>query len=168
MTWRLRPTGLPCCLGISERAFGLRSLPATFAGGSRGRHEAELVPRDKVLAQINALFAGDGLSDGDQVSIVETVMRKTLENDDLRVHDVASIPELVGAMRPTPRNVRYSDLRRVCEHYFGAPRTTGGSHAVFRTPWPGDPRVNIQNDKGTAKAYQVRQVLAAIERLEAR
>jgi len=27
-------------------------------------------------------------------------------------------------------------------------------------------RGNIQNDKGTAKAYQVKQVLKAIERLE--
>lgn len=33
--------------------------------------------------------------------------------------------------------------------------------------WPDDPRVNIQNDKGMAKAYQVRQVLKAIDMLEA-
>ena len=33
-------------------------------------------------------------------------------------------------------------------------------------PWEGDPRVNIQNAKGIAKAYQVRQVLKAIERLK--
>jgi hypothetical protein len=33
-------------------------------------------------------------------------------------------------------------------------------------PWQGDPRVNIQNDKGMAKAYQVKQVLKAIERLQ--
>jgi hypothetical protein len=37
---------------------------------------------------------------------------------------------------------------------------------VYRTPWPGDPRVNIQDDQGTAKPYQVRQVLAAIDKLE--
>ncbi len=37
---------------------------------------------------------------------------------------------------------------------------------VFRTPWPGDPRVNIQNDRGMAKAYQVRQVLQAIDKLK--
>ncbi|AVI03669.1 HicA-like toxin [Gordonia phage Confidence] len=38
---------------------------------------------------------------------------------------------------------------------------------MFRMPWSGDPRVNIQKNKdGTAKAYQVRQVLAAIERYE--
>ena len=30
---------------------------------------------------------------------------------------------------------------------------------VFKTPWQGDPRVNIQNAKGKAKVYQVRQVL---------
>ncbi len=34
------------------------------------------------------------------------------------------------------------------------------------TPWQGDPRINIQNHKGMAKAYQVRQVLKAIARLE--
>ena len=66
-----------------------------------------------------------------------------------------------------PKNVRYEDLNKVCEHYFGPPRTTGGSHAVFKTPWPGDPRVNVQNDKGKAKPYQVRQVLAAIDKKEA-
>jgi hypothetical protein len=38
---------------------------------------------------------------------------------------------------------------------------------VYKTPWSGDPRVNIQNSHGSAKAYQVRQVLKAIERVEA-
>jgi len=58
---------------------------------------------------------------------------------------------------------RYAENRR---HYFGEARQTGSSHRVYKTPWVGDPRVNIQNDKGMAKAYQVRQVLKAIERLE--
>ncbi|KXK59660.1 toxin HicA [Micromonospora rosaria] len=71
-------------------------------------------------------------------------------------------------MRKNPHNVAYNDLHRVCEHHFGKPRQTGGSHAIFRTPWPGDPRVNIQNDKGSAKPYQVRQVLKAIDKKEAR
>ena len=43
---------------------------------------------------------------------------------------------------------------------------SGSSHRVYKTPWQGDPRVNIQNAKGKAKPYQVRQVLAAIERME--
>ncbi len=81
--------------------------------------------------------------------------------------DVPSVAKIVAAMRANPRNIRYDDLAKVCEHYFGPPRTSGGSHAVFKTPWPGDPRVNIQDDHGKAKAYQVRQVLAAIEKKEA-
>lgn len=80
---------------------------------------------------------------------------------------VTSLADLVDAMRRNQQNVAYGDLHKVCEHYFGTSRQSGTSHAVFKTPWPGDPRVNIQNDKGKAKAYQVRQVLKAIDKKEA-
>jgi hypothetical protein len=69
-------------------------------------------------------------------------------------------------MKLQPSGVRFSDLKKVCEHYFGEPRQSGTSHAVFKMPWAGDPRVNIQNEKGKAKPYQVRQVLEAIKKLE--
>lgn len=69
-------------------------------------------------------------------------------------------------MREEPKNIRFAELVRVCEEHFGAPRRSGGSHIVFKTPWPGDPRVNIQDDGGKAKAYQVRQVLLAIDKLK--
>ena len=77
-----------------------------------------------------------------------------------------TIAEILNAMRRNPTGVRFRDLCRVCDCYFGIPRLGGSSHRVYRTPWPGDPRVNIQNDGGMAKAYQVRQVLKAISRLE--
>ena len=64
--------------------------------------------------------------------------------------------------------MRFADLVRVCDAYFGEARKASGSHRIYRTPWPGDPRVNIQNDNGMAKAYQVRQVLRAIQKLEVR
>ncbi|MGH3250723.1 MAG: hypothetical protein ACRDOI_31580 [Trebonia sp.] len=67
-----------------------------------------------------------------------------------------------------PQNVRFDDLAKVCAEYFGGPRQDGTSHKVYKTPWHGDPRVNIQRGKdGNAKAYQVRQVLDAIARLGA-
>ena len=78
-----------------------------------------------------------------------------------------SVDKIVKAMRNNPQNVAYNDLYKVCEHYFEEPRQNGTAHAVFKMPWAGDPRVNIQNDKGKAKAYQVRQVLAAIDKKEA-
>jgi len=69
-------------------------------------------------------------------------------------------------MRREPNNVRFFDLIKVCEELFGKPRQTGTSHIIFKTPWPGDPRINIQNNKGKVKAYQVKQVLLAIDQLE--
>ncbi len=69
-------------------------------------------------------------------------------------------------MRNNPKGVRFVDACRVATHYFGEPRQNGTSHRVWKTPWPGDPRVNMQaGDGGKAKPYQVRQVLAAIDRL---
>ena len=76
------------------------------------------------------------------------------------------IDAIIQRMRRSPRNVRYADIARVCDAYFGQPRQQGTSHRLYKTPWPGDPRLNIQNDQGKAKAYQVRQVLKAIERME--
>ncbi len=78
---------------------------------------------------------------------------------------MSGIEKILEQMKREPTNVRFGDLHKVCEAYFGKSRNSSGSHLIFKTPWQGDPRVNIQNNKGKAKAYQVRQVLIAIERL---
>ncbi|KPA16782.1 toxin HicA [Candidatus Magnetomorum sp. HK-1] len=69
-------------------------------------------------------------------------------------------------VKKNPSNVRFSHLCKICDFYFGDARQSSTSHRVYKTPWKGDPRVNIQNNKGKAKAYQVKQVINAIERLE--
>jgi len=79
---------------------------------------------------------------------------------------MADIEDIYAQMKRNPKGIRFNDLSKVCEHFFGEPRQSGSSHKVFKTPWQGDPRVNIQNAKGKAKPYQVRQVLQAIDRLE--
>ncbi len=76
------------------------------------------------------------------------------------------IIEILSEMGNNPKGIRFRDLCQVCEYYFGPARQNASSHRIYRTPWQGDPRVNIQNEKGMAKAYQVKQVLKAIERLE--
>jgi hypothetical protein len=80
---------------------------------------------------------------------------------------MAKIKEILAIMRHNQKGVSFNDLCKLCDHYFGESRQTGSSHRVYKAPWQGDPRVNIQNDKGMAKTYQVRQVLKTIERLEA-
>ena len=80
---------------------------------------------------------------------------------------MAKLDEIVAQMKRNPKNIRFKDLCKVCDFYFGQPRQAGTSHRVYKTPWEGDPRINLQNESGKAKAYQVKQVLKAIDRLEA-
>ena len=79
---------------------------------------------------------------------------------------MTSTTDLINQMRNNPKDVKYKDLCKVCDACFGEPRQKGSSHRVYKTPWQGDPRVNIQDSKGNAKPYQVRQVLQAIERMK--
>ena len=76
------------------------------------------------------------------------------------------IAETLKLFKNNPKDVKFSELCKICDFYFGDARQSGSSHRVYKTPWRGDPRVNIQNSIGKAKAYQVKQVLKAIERLE--
>jgi len=76
------------------------------------------------------------------------------------------IDEIILKMKENPNGIRFSDLCKVCDHFFGEPRESAGSHRVYKTPWQGDPRINIQNKKGKAKSYQVKQVLLALDKLE--
>lgn len=80
---------------------------------------------------------------------------------------VTKADKVRAALERNPRSVTYDDLHTLCVRIFGPPRQHGTSHAVFRMPWPGDPRVNIQRGRnGEAKPYQVKQVLAAIKKME--
>jgi hypothetical protein len=79
---------------------------------------------------------------------------------------MVKIEDILRQMNISPSDVIFSDLSKVCIYYFGRPRQKDGSHHVYKTPWLGDPRINIQNHKGKAKAHQVKQALLAIEKLE--
>jgi len=78
---------------------------------------------------------------------------------------MSKIEDILAKMRRNPTGIRFVDLCKVCDHFFGEARQRKSSHRVYKTPWQGDPRVNIQNAKGNAKTYQVKQILKAIERL---
>lgn len=79
---------------------------------------------------------------------------------------MSSITDLVKRMKNNPKGIRYRDLCKVCDAYFGEPRQSASSHRVYRTPWEGDPRINIQKSGQMSKVYQVKQVLRAIDWLE--
>jgi hypothetical protein len=77
-----------------------------------------------------------------------------------------SIDYVIKRLEKSPGNIRFTELCKICNQYFGEPRHQGSSHKVYKTPWQGDPRVNIQDKNGKAKVYQVRQVAKALKRLE--
>jgi hypothetical protein len=97
------------------------------------------------------------------------IRKQNIRLDNSIINDIIkmnSIKSILVRIRRNPENVRFRDLCKVCEFYFGSPRQRGSSHRIYRTPWPWDPRINIQNHKGKAKNYQVKQVLMAIDKLE--
>ncbi len=76
------------------------------------------------------------------------------------------IEDLVALMQQKQKGIKFTDLVKVCDHYFGKPRQNGTSHVIYKTPWQGDPRINIQKSGKEAKFYQVKQVLMAINKLK--
>ncbi|AGF72448.1 hypothetical protein A605_07230 [Corynebacterium halotolerans YIM 70093 = DSM 44683] len=79
-----------------------------------------------------------------------------------------SVEEILEKMRHSSANIRFAELEKVCDHFFEKRPSKKTSHQTYKTPWPGNPRVNIQNAGGKAKAYQVNQVLEAVEKLKHR
>ena len=76
-----------------------------------------------------------------------------------------STDDIVKELKRSPSNVRFADLCKICDYYFGEARQKSSSHCIYKTPWQGNPRVNIQEKNGKGKDYQVRQVIKAIKRL---
>ncbi len=56
---------------------------------------------------------------------------------------MCSIAKILKEMETNPKGVRFNDIKKIFTHYFGKPRQSGSSHCIYKTPWPGDPRVNI-------------------------
>lgn len=79
------------------------------------------------------------------------------------------VETILSEMRANPAGVTFSEACKVGDHFFsefGKARTVG-SHRIYKTPWPGDPRINIQKDGPKAKRYQVVQMIEAIDKLKA-
>ena len=59
--------------------------------------------------------------------------------------------DIIKHLKKNPTNVRFADLCKVCKYYFGKARQSGTSHKIYKTPWQGDPRVNIKNNRVVAQ-----------------
>lgn len=75
-----------------------------------------------------------------------------------------TIEDALGALK-SETNIKFGALLKICEYFFEGPRITG-SHHIFKMPWQGHPRINLQKDGSKAKVYQVRQVREALIKLQ--
>lgn len=75
-----------------------------------------------------------------------------------------SLEEALEAISCT-KNIKFKDLMTICCAFFEGPRIEG-SHHIFKTPWRGQPWLNIQRDDKMAKSYQVKQVKLALMKLK--
>ncbi len=74
---------------------------------------------------------------------------------------MASVLKLWQQLLDSPMNVRFADLCRVVEAFGFEYRRTTGSHHIYSRP--GVPElVNIQDVRGQAKPYQVRQFVRLV------
>jgi len=79
--------------------------------------------------------------------------------------EAVSIDEAIAALEAAGANIRFRQLLRLCAQFFGEPRIRG-SHHIYKMPWAGDPRINLQEDGNQAKPYQVHQVVRALKKLK--
>jgi hypothetical protein len=71
--------------------------------------------------------------------------------------------KIEASMRRAPHAQKFSDVVWLCDRLFGDSRQRGTSHRVYTGENPAV-LINLQRGPGgEAKAYQVRQVLAALD-----
>ncbi len=76
-----------------------------------------------------------------------------------------TVDDAIVELEAATTNTRFTRLILICETFFGASRVAG-SHHIFKTKWQGDPRINLQNERGKAKPYQVEQIIKALRKLK--
>ncbi|MCI0661682.1 MAG: toxin HicA [Acidobacteria bacterium] len=78
-----------------------------------------------------------------------------------------NIDAVIEELKHNEESLRFRRLKAICDHFFGKPRIRGAHH-IYATGIPEFPLVNIQNNKGKAKPYQVRQVRKVLETIRDR
>jgi hypothetical protein len=75
---------------------------------------------------------------------------------------VTRCADLLARARANPASLRFAEACTLAECHGWVLARQRGSHRIFRRP--GTPRLlNLQDVRGMAKAYQVRQLLAAVD-----
>lgn len=76
---------------------------------------------------------------------------------------MSRIEKLLKKARENPKGLRFRELCSICEAIGMEARQPGGSHIPYKRSKPPRRTITIQDYKGMAKDYQVKQVLNFID-----
>lgn len=76
---------------------------------------------------------------------------------------MASIEKQFAAIKNNPCDVHFRTIQRVVTAFGFVLKRISGSHHLYQRPGVPEP-LNLQNVRGKAKPYQVRQFLALVEK----
>ena len=72
---------------------------------------------------------------------------------------MSKIEKLIQKATDSPQNLRFEELQKLCSYFGMELRKKKGSHFVYKRKEHPKFTLSIQEDNGTAKAYQVNQLL---------
>ena len=78
---------------------------------------------------------------------------------------MSSIEKVFASVANNPRNVKFRTMQRVVRAFGFTLIRIAGSHHIYQHPGFREP-LNLQNVRGQAKPYQVRQFLALVEKYQ--
>lgn len=76
---------------------------------------------------------------------------------------MSRIEKLLKKARENRKNIRFNELCRLCEYFEMEVRDQKGSHVQYKRSTPPAMTLPIQNIKGMAVPYQVKQLLDFVD-----
>lgn len=77
---------------------------------------------------------------------------------------MGKIEKLIQEALESPQNLKFSELKKLCEHFGLELRNVKGSHHQYKRAQQPKFTISIQDAKGKAKPYQVRQLMESARR----
>ena len=76
---------------------------------------------------------------------------------------IVNVKKLLQKAEKSPHNLRFSELVRIIESFGFRIDRVSGSHCIFVHPDIPE-LMNVQDRKGQAKSYQIKQLLSLVEK----
>ena len=146
-----------------DGAAGRRQADEDLRRGGAAGADGHRSPERRV-AGIGGAAGGRGLAAGDRGGAGRGVGRTSVSTDASAEYlaSMTRAPKLLAKALRQHNNLRFTELVALAEAFGFELDRVSGSHHIYKHPKIGE-RLNLQDVRGKAKAYQVRQFLDLVE-----